>query len=96
MAKEDVVTVNGIPIPPSGTRTWFAGITVAFCFLIIALITWMGDPTNTLHTSALAWAFSTVIFVLGGFIFGAVYDNYNMYKNMPTLIKAQAEANAVK
>jgi hypothetical protein len=56
----------------------------------------MGDPTNTLHTSALAWAFSTTIFVLGGFIFGAVYDNYNMYKTMPTLIKAQAEANAVK
>ncbi len=96
MATNDVVTVNGIPLPSSGTRVWFSAITVAFCFLIISLVTWMGDPTNTLHTSALAWAFSTTIFVLGGFIFGAVYDNYNMYKTMPTLIKAQAEANAVK
>lgn len=87
MATEEIVTVNGIPLPLRKTRKQIVSATLLFCAAIIVGVVWKGDPTNTLHTSALAWAFSSSIAVVMGYVFGAVYDNYNLYKMQEALTK---------
>ena len=87
LKSEDVVMVNGIPLPLRSTRKQIVVGTLLFCATVIGGVIWKGDPTNTLHTSALAWAFSTSVAVIMGYVFGAVYDNYNLYKLQETLTK---------
>ena len=87
LKSEDIVLVNGIPLPLRSTRKWIVVGTLLFCAAIISGIVWKGDPVNTLHTSALAWAFSSSIAVIMGYVFGAVYDNYNLYKMQETSTK---------
>lgn len=45
----------------------FFAFAFALAWLVIALVTFTGVPTNSLHSSAQAWAFSVVIIVLGTF-----------------------------
>lgn len=84
---EDIVLVNGIPLPLRKTRKQIVIGTLLFCAAVIVGVVWKGEPTNTLHTSALAWAFSSSIAVIMGYVFGAVYDNYNLYKLQESLTK---------
>ena len=67
-------------MPKRSTRRNIVYATLIICFGLISYLVWGGDPTNSLHESALAWAFSTSIFVIGGYVFGAVMDNYNDIK----------------
>lgn len=80
MATEEIVTVGGIPLPLRKTRKQIVIATLAFCWSVVAMLLWKGEPTNSLHTSALAWAFATSTAVIFAYVFGAVVDNINLYK----------------
>ncbi len=62
-------------IPKRSTRRRIVYVTLIFCYAMIALLSFIGDADNSLHQSALSWAFSLSIFVIGGYIFGAVIEN---------------------
>ena len=47
--------------------------------LVIYVVAW-GNPENTLHASTLSWAFTLAGMTIGGYIFGAVWDNQNVLK----------------
>jgi len=52
-----------------------------FCWALIAYITVKGDPANSLHTSAMSWAFFSWLAVFGGYVFGAAWEN-NTIQNL--------------
>lgn len=54
------------------TRTWFAAGSVIFCIFVIVWLIFHGHAGNTLHESALSWAFTLMGAVLAGVGFGAV------------------------
>ena len=58
-------------------RSWRTGIAVVMLILCWLLIWWIvvdGDPKNSLHTSALAWAFATAMGIMAGLGFGAIVN----------------------
>lgn len=77
---EEYVVVNGIPLPNRRTRRAIVVYTLAFCSLVVGLVLWLGNPTNSLHTSALAWSYSVFVAVVWAYVFGAVADTYNVLK----------------
>ncbi len=56
-------------LPKRRTRRRIVVVTLFACFSLIGWIVAEGDPTNSLHESAMAWAFWMSMFVIGGFIF---------------------------
>lgn len=72
--------MNQLPLPDPRIRAVFSALTVLFCFGIIALLTTIGDPTNSLHQSALSWSYSLSGFVIAGYIFGAVIDTWAIWR----------------
>jgi cytochrome bd-type quinol oxidase subunit 2 len=64
-------------------RIVFASIALAFCFVLIGYIVLKGSPTNSLHESALAWAFVVTGGTLAGIGFGAIASL------LPTLVKTK-------
>ena len=81
MNGETEYTVNGIPLPKRGTRRKIVYGTLLYCAAVIAGILIWGSPDNTLHTSGLAWAFATAIGMISAYVFGAVLDNWTVWKN---------------
>ena len=65
-------------IPKRSTRRKIVYVTLIFCYSLILGITFGGDGDNSLHQSSLSWAFSLSIFVIAGYIFGAVIENGSM------------------
>ena len=68
-------------MPRRRTRRAIVVATLTFCVGIINFTTIWGDPANSLHTSAQAWAFSLAAAVISGYIFGAVWDNQNVLRD---------------
>jgi hypothetical protein len=66
--------------PRRRTRRGIAIGTLVGCGLIIFYTVIHGDPGNTLHQSALSWAFTLAGATIGGYIFGAVWDNAQVLK----------------
>jgi len=64
-------------MPKRRTRRNIVYATLIFTFGLVGYLVGFGTPENSLHVSALAWAFSTTIFVIGGYVFGSVVDNLN-------------------
>lgn len=62
-------------LPSMTTRKNFVIVTLLATWSIIVFVLLKGEPTNSLHSSALAWAFMTNAAVLGAFIFGVSWDN---------------------
>lgn len=73
MNEEPVVTAANTP-NRSTRRLMVAGVLVG-CSALIGFVVGWGHPDNTLHSSALAWAFSLSGAMLGGYLFGATYEN---------------------
>jgi len=67
-------------MPTRGTRRKIVRITLLACALIVFYVVGWGDPANTLHASALSWAFTLSGATIGGYIFGATFDNMNVLK----------------
>jgi ABC-type antimicrobial peptide transport system permease subunit len=62
-------------LPSITTRKNFVIATILFTWAVIIYVLLQGKPDNSLHTSALAWAFMTNVGVIGAFIFGVSWDN---------------------
>lgn len=45
-----------------------------FTWILIAYLILVGNPANSLHQSALSWAFSFDIFVVAAYVFGVYLD----------------------
>lgn len=52
-------------------------VSLALCFFLIGFLVINGNPDNSLHQSALAWAFTGSFAILGGFGFGKVLEVWN-------------------
>jgi ABC-type transport system involved in cytochrome c biogenesis permease subunit len=70
-------------LPKRRTRRAIAVAVLTFCAVTIEMVLWQGDPTNSLHTSALSWSYSLAAATVGGYIFGAVWDNQNVLRTSP-------------
>ena len=77
-----IVKVDGIPLPPQHTRRQIVVATILFSWACIVSMIVLGDPANSLHVSALGWAFTTMLGVIFAYVFGAVTDNYNIWKKI--------------
>lgn len=51
------------------------------CWLLIGWIVLAGDPENSLHASALAWAFAMQLGIMAGLGFGAALERWPGAKN---------------
>ena len=67
-------------MPKRSTRRRIVYATLLVCAYIIFYVIAVGDPANTLHASALSWAFTLAGMTIGGYIFGAVWDNQNIIR----------------
>lgn len=76
----DYVMVDGLPLPSRSTRRGIVIFTLLFCSAIILLIVLKGTPGNSLHDSALSWAFATYTATVFAYVFGAVLDTFNVLK----------------
>lgn len=74
---ENIVTeISSEYVASSQTRR---RIVVSGLFFTWAIIVWCiakGDPNNSLHTSAMAWAFSTNILLTFAYSFGTIVRDY--------------------
>ena len=61
--------------PSRSTRRAIVVCTIVFCAIVIGYVVALGDPANSLHQSALSWAFTLAGATLGSYIFGSVWDN---------------------
>lgn len=77
--EQSIIMANGMPIPREKIRRRFVQATLMFCGALITGIVVKGDPANTLHSSALAWAFATSAATMFAYVFGAVVDNMNLF-----------------
>lgn len=75
------ITVNGIPLPSRKTRRHIVTGVILFNFIVIMYTIIYGNPQNSLHVSALSWAYSSMIAVVFAYVFGAVADNFNVWKS---------------
>lgn len=65
---------SNAPTPPHMNNTLnvvLALIVLAFNAILILYCVYYGNPANSLHTSAMAWAFGTSILILAGFGIGS-------------------------
>ena len=83
----DVKVIQGYPIPTRQARKLIVAFTLTFCAVTAALVTIYGDPTNSLHSSAQAWAFGMSATTIFAYVFGAVIDNSNVIKSMDAIKK---------
>ncbi len=65
-------------MPRRRTRRKIVYSTLFTCAQVVGYVLLWGDPANTLHTSALSWAFTLAGMTIGGYIFGATFDNANV------------------
>lgn len=79
---QNVTMVNGIPLPSRRTRKHLVVATLLFCWSIIAGVLVGGNGDNSLHASALSWAFSLSGAVVMMYVFGAVVDNWGVSKSI--------------
>ncbi len=69
-------------LPTRNTRRAIVIATLIFMWVMIAYLTLFGDPLNSLHQSGLSWSFMTMLAVIFAYVFGAVVDNWNLWKTM--------------
>lgn len=81
LKEEDIVTVNGVPLPLRSTRKMIVLLVLAFCWTVISLLLVWGDPANSLHTSAMSWLHTAWIATVFAYVFGAVIDNKYLYQS---------------
>lgn len=74
-------TISGVPLPNKTIRKNIVVSTLLFCWSLIIWLIADGEASNSLHTSALAWAFGTSVMVIMAYVFGSVVDNFNILKS---------------
>jgi hypothetical protein len=72
----DVATLNTEHVASETTRRRIVVTSLVFTYVLITLLVVYGSPTNSLHESALAWAFGTNILVMFAYSFGTLLTKY--------------------
>jgi len=73
MSEEDsVVMLDTQYVASSVTRRRIVVFTLLFTYSMIVWILLYGSPTNSLHESALSWAFGTNIITMFAYSFGTI------------------------
>lgn len=73
---EDLVRVEADYVASVTTRRRIVVVSLLFTWVLITLLVWKGDPANSLHSSALAWAFMANLAVLFAYSFGIIIQKY--------------------
>lgn len=81
MSEENATEINGMPLPNRSTRKRFVIYMLLFCAAVIIYTIGWGAPGNSLHVSALAWAWGVAATTFFAYVFGAVVDNFNVLRN---------------
>lgn len=81
MSEEKQIENNGIPLPNRSTRKRFVIYMLVFCAIVIGYTILAGDPANSLHVSAMAWAWGVAATTFFAYVFGAVVDNFNVMRH---------------
>lgn len=68
-------------IPTRNARRTIVATTLWFCAGVIIMTAGYGDPMNSLHSSAMSWAWSLAAATIGSYTFAAVWDNHNILKS---------------
>lgn len=89
----DIKVVDGFPLPTRQTRKLVVACTLTFCAMLAVLVTFSGNPENSLHVSAQSWAFGMATATVFAYVFGAVIDNFNVIKNITGTTAAKKKAN---
>lgn len=76
----DEVQTGKFPLPTRKTRKEITVGTLLFNGFVIVQIIFNGSGTNTLHESALTWAYTSSLILIMGYVFGAVMDNFNVMR----------------
>ncbi len=76
MSESDVIRVETEYVASTTTRRRIVVASLLFTWALIASIVWYGEPTNSLHSSALAWSFVANLAVLFAYSFGIVIQKY--------------------
>ena len=78
----DEVQTGKFPLPTRKTRKEITVGTLLFNAFIIVQIIFNGSDKNTLHESALTWAYTSSLVLIMGYVFGAVMDNFNVMRRV--------------
>lgn len=81
MPDENKVEINGVPLPNRSTRKRFVIYMLLFCGFVIGYTIGWGNPGNSLHVSAMAWAWGVAATTFFAYVFGAVIDNLNVMRH---------------
>lgn len=73
---EEVTRIESEYVASTTTRRRIVVASLLFTWALIGLIVWKGDPSNSLHSSALAWSFVANMAVLFAYSFGIVIQKY--------------------
>ena len=73
---EEVTRIESEYVASTTTRRRIVVSSLLFTWALIGLLVWNGDPSNSLHTSALAWGFVANMAVLFAYSFGIVIQKY--------------------
>ncbi len=73
---EEVTRLDSEYVASSTTRRRIVVTGLLFTWALIGLIVYAGDPANSLHSSALAWAFVTNVLIMFAYSFGIVVNKY--------------------
>lgn len=73
---DDVDRVDAAYVASVTTRRRIVIITLLFTQFLIVFLVFKGEPSNSLHTSALAWSFMANLAVLFAYSFGIVVQKY--------------------
>lgn len=82
---EIITAIKGIPLPTRSTRRAIVVATILFTWLTISGVLIWGSGDNSLHQSAISWSYTSMLMVIFAYVFGAVSDNYIVWKNAPKI-----------
>lgn len=74
MSDEDGISADYVA--SNKTRRTIVVISLLFTYALIVYLVFKGSHTNSLHESALAWAFGTNILVMFAYSFGTLVSKY--------------------
>lgn len=78
----DEIQTGKFPLPTRKTRKEITVGTLLFNAFIIVEVVFNGSATNSLHESALTWAYTSSLILIMGYVFGAVMDNFNVMRKL--------------
>lgn len=86
-ATDTAATLDQITGPTRQVAKNIVSATLMFCWTLILFLVVYGSPSNSLHISALSWAFTLNGAVIGAYLFGIGYDKLILSRTATTPTK---------